>query len=139
MEKNPQSPETSAIAPTAPTDLLIAPSTPLARSDAYMPMPTHTAMNGRLPIKQTSVRSSKAMGVKKIPTSELIGKGKSQITMKEVPVETVSEYACEDADITLRLRDLFEPDLVEKQVDRVFWDVEMPLLPVLVLLITVRI
>jgi len=38
----------------------------------------------------------KRLGIKKIPTSDLIGKGRNQITMREVPVEDVSRYACED-------------------------------------------
>ena len=69
--------------------------------------------------------------VSKIPTSDLIGKGATQITMREVPIDKVATYACEDADCTHRLRALFEPRLVEAGVDRVFREVEMPLLPVL--------
>ncbi len=71
------------------------------------------------------------LGIKKIPTSELIGKGKSQITMAEVPVEKVAEYACEDADVTWRLRGRLAAELAEKNVERVFREAEMPLLPVL--------
>ncbi|MDJ0974590.1 MAG: DNA polymerase I, partial [Planctomycetota bacterium] len=72
------------------------------------------------------------LGIKKIPTSDLIGKGKNEITMREVEVEKVSHYACEDADVTLRLRDVFAPELEEMKVERVFQEAEMPLLPVLV-------
>jgi len=68
---------------------------------------------------------------KKIPTSDLIGKGKAQITMREVPVETVSRYACEDADFTLRLRNHFLPKLSEAGVNELFEQVEMPLVTVL--------
>jgi DNA polymerase-1 len=71
------------------------------------------------------------LNIRKIPTSDLIGKGKSQITMREVPVEKVSRYACEDADVTLRLKGVLEPELVEKGVATLFRDAEMPLLPVL--------
>ena len=71
------------------------------------------------------------LGITKIPTSELIGAGKTQITMREVPIEKVATYACEDADCTHRLRALFEPKLTEAGLDRVFHEVEMPLLPVL--------
>ena len=49
----------------------------------------------------------------KIPTTDLIGSGKSQITMREVEVETVARYACADADVTERLRVPFEPRLQE--------------------------
>ena len=53
------------------------------------------------------------LGITKIPTSDLLGTGKTQITMREVPIEKVATYACEDADCTHRLRALFEPELTE--------------------------
>ncbi len=68
---------------------------------------------------------------KKIATQALLGKGKNQITMKEVPLEKVAEYCSEDVDFTLRLKTLFSQKLKEKQLDSLFFDVEMPLLPVL--------
>jgi DNA polymerase-1 len=68
---------------------------------------------------------------KKIPTSELIGKGKAQITMRDVPVETVSRYACEDADFTWRLRNHFLPKLRGTGLEDLFEKVEMPLVAVL--------
>jgi DNA polymerase-1 len=68
---------------------------------------------------------------KKIPTSDLIGKGKNQITMRDVPVETVGRYACEDADFTWRLRNCFLPRLREAGVNELFEKVEMPLVAVL--------
>lgn len=71
------------------------------------------------------------LGIRKIPTSDLIGRGRSQITMAEVPIPDVSRYACEDADVTSRLRHRIEPELVEKEVDALFRDVEIPLIPVL--------
>jgi DNA polymerase-1 len=71
------------------------------------------------------------LDIRKIPTTDLIGTGRSQVTMREVPVEKVSRYACEDADVTLRLKNLLEPELKEKDVDRLFREAEMPLLPVL--------
>ena len=71
------------------------------------------------------------LGVRKIPTEALIGTGKSQVTMREVPVERVAEYACEDADCTWRLRGVLAPELASAGVERVFSEVEMPLLPVL--------
>ncbi len=75
--------------------------------------------------------SLERLGIAKIPTSALLGTGKAQITMREVPVEKVAEYACEDADCTLRLRRVFEPELAANDLQRIFHDVEMPLLPVL--------
>ncbi len=70
-------------------------------------------------------------GYRKIPTKDLIGSGKSQRTMAEVPVELVGEYAAEDADFTFRLARHFEPRLVTDEVGALFRDVEMPLMPVL--------
>ncbi|MBL8901276.1 MAG: DNA polymerase I [Planctomycetes bacterium] len=69
---------------------------------------------------------------KKIETSELIGKGKDQITMDLVPIDEVGRYACEDADIAERLHRLFEPALAEEGVEELFRTIEMPLVPVLI-------
>jgi DNA polymerase-1 len=70
-------------------------------------------------------------GYKKIATKDLIGSGKTQRTMAEVPVEQVGEYACEDADFTFRLARAFLPRLTDSDVGPLFRDVEMPLMPVL--------
>ena len=72
------------------------------------------------------------LGIRKIPTSDLIGKGKSQISMRDVPIDVVSKYACEDADVTWQLKKSLAPELEERDVRRVFDEAEMPLLPVLV-------
>lgn len=68
------------------------------------------------------------LGYQKIPTSSLIGK---TLTMDQVEVEKVANYACEDADITLRLQGELMPLLKEKQLDELFFQVEMALIPVL--------
>jgi DNA polymerase-1 len=68
---------------------------------------------------------------KKVPTSELIGKGKKQITMREVPLEDITFYACEDADITRRLQHIFEPKLKASELYELFQKVEISLIPVL--------
>ena len=70
-------------------------------------------------------------GLKKIPTKELLGSGKSQVTMDQVPIEQVAEYACEDADVTWRLREVLERELEESGTLGLFHDLEMPLVPVL--------
>jgi DNA polymerase-1 len=62
---------------------------------------------------------------------ELIGTGKKQITMDQVPVERAAAYAAADADIPLRLRVKQEPDLREKNLWKLFAKVEMPLVPTL--------
>jgi DNA polymerase-1 len=72
------------------------------------------------------------LGIQKTPTSALIGGRRSEATMAEIPIPDVARYACEDADVTLRLRRALEPELEAKGVASVFREVEMPLLPVLV-------
>ena len=63
---------------------------------------------------------------------ELIGpKGKTQKSMRELAPNEVYAYACEDADITLQLKNVLEPKLKEVGVDQLFHEVEMPLIPVL--------
>ena len=72
------------------------------------------------------------MGYEPIHIEELIGKkGKGQGNMRDVEIEKVKEYAGEDADITLQLKNIFEPQLKTKQVERVFYEVENPLVKVL--------
>jgi DNA polymerase-1 len=67
-----------------------------------------------------------------ISITELIGKkGKVQGNMRDIEVEKVKEYAVEDADITLQLKNVFSPFLKEKKVEKVFEEVESPLLKVL--------
>ncbi len=64
--------------------------------------------------------------------TELIGKkGKNQGSMRDVEVKLVAPYAAEDADITLRLKEVFAPVLTENKLEKLFWEVEMPLVPVL--------
>lgn len=71
------------------------------------------------------------LGHRMIPITDLIGKGRDQLRMDQVPVEHVAEYAAEDADYTWRLRMLLEPQLGPLGLDRLFYDVEMPLVSVL--------
>ncbi len=67
-----------------------------------------------------------------ISIETLIGKkGKTQGTMRDVEVEKVADYAAEDADITLQLKQAFAPMLQEKEVEKVFYQVENPLVKVL--------
>jgi DNA polymerase-1 len=67
----------------------------------------------------------------KIPTSALIGTGAKQITMDQVPIEKVGEYACEDADVTFRLFEVLSKELDETSTRALFEELEMPLVPVL--------
>ncbi|MFW6107512.1 MAG: DNA polymerase I [bacterium] len=73
----------------------------------------------------------KHLNYKKIPTTDLIGKGKDQISMRQVPVEQVGPYACEDADIALRLHRIFVPQLRERGLEELYRQVEVPLVGVL--------
>lgn len=68
-----------------------------------------------------------------VKTEELIGKkGKNQSSMRDVLIETVKDYAAEDADITLQLKYKLAPELKSGQLESLFKDIEMPLLRVLV-------
>lgn len=67
-----------------------------------------------------------------IKIEELIGsKGKNQKNMADLSPAEVYEYACEDADVTLKLKHVLEPLLKENGCEQLFWDIEMPLMPVL--------
>ena len=67
-----------------------------------------------------------------IHIDELIGpKGKSQRNMRDLPPSAVCDYAAEDADVTLRLYNVLKPRLKEADVEELFYNIEMPLVPVL--------
>ncbi len=73
------------------------------------------------------------LGYKPIPTSDLIGeRGADQKNMRDVDIETVAEYACEDADVTLQVAAALRPDIEQRGVSQVCYEVECPLIPVLV-------
>jgi len=76
--------------------------------------------------------SEKYLGYEPVHIEELIGKkGKSQGNMRDVEFEKIKDYAAEDADITLQLQKVFLPQLKEKEVEKVFYEVENPLVKVL--------
>ncbi len=79
------------------------------------------------------VLAENELGYRTIPITDLLGKkGKNQKTMADIPPEEVVNYACEDADITLRLADVFEARMPAGSPERHILDeVEMPLVPVL--------
>lgn len=72
------------------------------------------------------------LAYKPIPISDLIGTGRQMKSMAAVPLSQLAEYACEDADVTWQLYERFAPALQEEGVERLFAEVEMPLLPILV-------
>ena len=73
------------------------------------------------------------LGYQPIPISDLIGpKGETQKSMTEVPFEQLVEYACEDADVTWQIAAAMRPELESRGVTQVCYEVECPLVPVLV-------
>ena len=76
--------------------------------------------------------SAQYLGYVPVSIDELIGKkGKNQLTMRDVEIEKVKEYAVEDADVTLQLKHVFVPHLKNKNVEKVFHEIECPLVKVL--------
>ena len=72
------------------------------------------------------------LNYKTIHIDELIGpRGKNQKSMRDLSPAEVYEYAAEDADITLRLKNKLEPELKKFDCDKLFYEIEMPLMPVL--------
>ena len=77
--------------------------------------------------------SGQFLGYEPVAIETLIGKkGKNQGTMRDVPIEQITEYAAEDADITLQLKNCFTPLIEKRGVSKVFEEVENPLVRVLV-------
>jgi DNA polymerase-1 len=70
-------------------------------------------------------------GHKMIPITDLIGSGKKQTSFATVDPDTAAEYAAEDADYTYRLRGVFAPQIEETKLARLYYDIELPLIPVL--------
>jgi len=68
------------------------------------------------------------LNFKMTPITELLGKGKGKLTMKEVGIEEIKRYCCQDSDATLRLKRILEAQLKEKNLDELFYDVEIPLI-----------
>ena len=66
------------------------------------------------------------------PIEDLIGRGKDQISMAQVPVEKVSFYASEDADIAFQLSKKLKPLISKNNLDKPYYNIELPLIPVLV-------
>lgn len=72
------------------------------------------------------------LNYKTIHIDELIGsKGKNQLNMRSVALDKITEYAAEDADITLQLKEKLEKEIVENKLERLFYEIEMPLMRVL--------
>ena len=89
------------------------------------------AMHGGLHNHGMDGLSERYLNHTPIPIKPLLGTGKSAITFDRVPIDEATKYAAEDADITLRLWQLFKPRLHASKVTRVYEGLERPLIPVL--------
>jgi DNA polymerase-1 len=79
-----------------------------------------------------NVLAENYLGYTPVSITELIGKkGSSQVTMREVPVEQVKDYAAEDADVTFQLYNIFKKDIDDTHLHKLFYEVETPLVCVL--------
>ncbi len=72
------------------------------------------------------------LGIEMTPITELIGSGAKQLCISQCEISRTGDYACADADMTGRLTELLAPELHEQELWRLFSEVEMPLVPVLV-------
>lgn len=70
------------------------------------------------------------LGIGKIKTTDLLGAKKDK-SMTEVPLDVISEYACEDTDCCLRLFNIFSPQITAQGLTKVYKDIECPLIPIL--------
>lgn len=78
------------------------------------------------------VLSQNYLGYDPVSIETLIGKkGKGQLNMRDVPLEIIKDYAAEDADVTLQLKEKFEPQLKNNKLESLFLNVEVPLITVL--------
>jgi DNA polymerase-1 len=78
------------------------------------------------------VLSENYLNYRPVSIETLIGKkGKNQLSMRDAPIKQLSEYAAEDADITLQLKQLFQPQIEEAYLKKLFYEIEMPLVRVL--------
>lgn len=72
------------------------------------------------------------LNYKPVAIEELIGeRGKNQKNMKDVPLEIITEYAAEDADVTFMLKNILQPEIENNNIHQLFYDIEMPLVKVL--------
>lgn len=69
--------------------------------------------------------------VKTIPYNEIVGKGKKEVTINAVDINKVAPYACQDADLALQLSSSLWPKVKEKKLDRLYHEIELPLIEVL--------
>lgn len=78
-----------------------------------------------------NVLSETYLNYSPVKIESIIGKGKSQLNMRDIPPTKIKDYACEDADITWQLKQVFEPKLKDEDLMDLFRTMEMPLVSVL--------
>ncbi len=88
-------------------------------------------LNPHTPKHNLDQLSLERFGKTKTSIEDLIGKGKKQISMLDVPLEKVGQYCCEDVVYSTRLKKLFTEELRQKSLESVFYEIEIPLIPVL--------
>ncbi len=71
------------------------------------------------------------LGLRPIPITDLIGRASQQISFADVPLNRAAHYSSEDADVTLRLAEVLEPQLKKLEMEKLFYELEMPLVQVL--------
>jgi DNA polymerase-1 len=71
------------------------------------------------------------LGLRPIPITDLIGRASQQISFADVPLDRAAHYSSEDADVTLRLTEMLEPQLKRLEMEKLFYELEMPLVQVL--------
>lgn len=82
----------------------------------------------RLGLKELAFRQ---LDIQMTAYEDVVGKGKTQVSIDQIPIETVTRYACADADMTLRLKQKFEPLIEAENMHALFYEIEMPLMSVL--------
>jgi DNA polymerase-1 len=108
----------------------------LARHGLHLDVPIFDTMIAHYLIAPEGEHGMDAMAraylsYRTIPITQLIGTGKNQLSMRDVPLDKAGPYACEDADITLRLAAVLEKELEEKGVQEMAETIEFPLVHVL--------
>ncbi len=132
LKKLIESPSIKKIGHNIKYDLQILSSIPLALSPIFFDtMIASYLLNAGTRQHGLDAIAFSELGYQMQPIEDLIGKGKSQVTMDKVEPEKVSWYCCEDVDMTLRLKEIFEPRLKEEGLLKVFSEIEMPLVEVL--------
>ncbi|MCP5483470.1 MAG: DNA polymerase I [Spirochaetales bacterium] len=110
----------------------------LERWGLSLPAPSFDTMIGSYLLNPNTRRHSlddqalDLLGIEKIKYASLVGTGKKQVTMADLSAEQVSDYACEDADVTYQIFELLEKRIAEADLVRVNEEIELRLIPVLV-------